>query len=363
MISVVIGLAYLNKLNQKTNSSKTSNTEPKITRTDYSAVARKTLDWIDKQRNDDGWYILERGCDYEKKTCDTVWDNEEGNKDGLIATWARFNFYQQTKDPKDLEIVKSDINKFYEKYPNGVDNALWICKITYDMWKSDLFDQSIKDKLERICFGSNISLSGSVDDLLKENISKVVSLGKQDERVWKTWDGYSLLVRGWNAYFGYPSDLVFKYIWRDNSAFLVESKDYFEALKKQIESGLIVNTEDQCLMGLSALDIYQFAGKDVSYFNYASSFYENFITMSGNPRKVTTPMCGLLSKELYFLTKDSVYLSKLEFNNMILTEFNFDGENNIINHDNSFFRSDTGLLFVPFKRIVENGLIVELIQN
>ena len=49
-------------------------------------MARKTLDWIDKQRNEEGWYILERGCDYEKKTCDTVWDNKEGNKDGLIAT-------------------------------------------------------------------------------------------------------------------------------------------------------------------------------------------------------------------------------------------------------------------------------------
>jgi hypothetical protein len=114
LVGVVVGLFWLNQ--QKTKTKVVKKTEPEMARTDYSGVARKTLDWIDQQRNDNGWYVLEKGCDVNKKTCDTVRDNKEGNKDGLITTWARFNFYQQTKDPKDLEIVESDINKFYEKY-------------------------------------------------------------------------------------------------------------------------------------------------------------------------------------------------------------------------------------------------------
>jgi hypothetical protein len=64
LLSAVMGLVYLN---QKKVTKITSKPKTEVVRTDYSSVARKTLDWIDKQRNDEGWYILERGCDFDKK--------------------------------------------------------------------------------------------------------------------------------------------------------------------------------------------------------------------------------------------------------------------------------------------------------
>ena len=159
-ITIGCGLIFLGLaasfLVKKGNLNRGNKPEPKetIKRTDYTDVARKTLDWIDQQRNEDGWYILERGCDYEKKTCDIVWDNKEGNKDGLIATWARLNFFEQHQDPKDLKIIKKDIDLFYDKYKDdNLSDSLWLCKITYEMAQSKYIDQTQKDKLKELCMG------------------------------------------------------------------------------------------------------------------------------------------------------------------------------------------------------------------
>jgi hypothetical protein len=358
MVSLVLGLFWIN---QKRQSPTKTSDEPKITRTDYSAVARKTLDWIDKQRNDEGWYILERGCDFEAKTCDTVWDNAEGNKDGLIATWARFNYYQQTKDPKDLEIVKSDINKFYEKYPDGVDNALWICKITYEMWKSDLFDQETKDKLEKICFSAKSPTSKEASTVISENKNLVEKMGKSKD-LWSSWNGYSLFLRGYDAYLNYSTDFVYKYLWKKDSNDLKEAKDYFEAVKNSVDDKKL-STENKCLLGLSSLDLYEYGDKNDTDFNYTATLYDELVTNSDDSRSVTTPICGLLTKKLYQLTDDQKYLSNLEFFSRILVKFNNDSTTNKIMSDNGFWKSNQGTLYAWYKDVVENGLVVELLRN
>jgi len=352
---------YLNQKNQK-KVKVVQKTNLEVSRTDYSTVARKTLDWIDNQRNDQGWYILERGCDFTKKTCDTVWDNQEGNKDGLIATWARFNFYQQTKDPKDLEIVKSDINRFYEKYPNGVDNTLWICKITYDMWKSDLFDQTTKDKLEKICFESKIATSKNLFDEVtsRNNIRNKVA---ENKNVWESWDGYSLLLRGFNAYITTSTDLVYKYLWKNDLSYLDSAKKNFYEAKAIIDKEPTFSTGDKCLLAMSALDIYE-AGKEEKYFfDQAKNLYDTLVLNSDAPRKATTPTCGLLTKRLLKITADEKYLKSLEFFGNVLVKFNYDGGVNVLVSDNSFYKSDKGLVYAWYKDVVENGLMVELLRN
>jgi hypothetical protein len=140
-ITIICGLIFLG-LAATFVTRKQGKLEPKetIKRTDYTQVARKTLDWIDQQRNEDGWYILGKTCG--EKDCEQVVDDaEEGNKDGLIATWARLNFFEQHQDPKDLEIVKKDIDLFYNKYKgDNLSDSLWLCKITYEMAQSKHLD-------------------------------------------------------------------------------------------------------------------------------------------------------------------------------------------------------------------------------
>jgi len=259
----VLGLVYLNRgyLNHlffKKNTVDT--TEIKITRTDYSQVARKTLDWIDTQRNEDGWYILERDCDVTTKTCDTVWDNSDGNKDGLIATWARFNFYEQTKDPADLDIVKSDINKFYEKYSDGVDNALWICKITYDMWQSGEFDQEMKDKLEKICFNAQFPTPEEVK-VYWENIKNKNTNLDGTKKIWETWNNYVFGVRDFNVNLSLTSDALAKYLWSKNQDYLDLAEKYFKEAKNVYESNSYLAADDICLVGISGLNMYEFGNK------------------------------------------------------------------------------------------------------
>lgn len=357
LLSVVMGLVYLN---QKKVTKVTSKPKTEVARTDYSSVARKTLDWIDKQRNDEGWYILERGCDFDKKTCDTVWDNEEGNKDGLIATWARFNFYKQAKDPKDLEIVKSDINKFYEKYPNGVDNALWICKITYDMWKSDVFDSNLKDKLQNICFKSSFRVIA----LNKHDYTKKIINLVDVESSSKSWLGYTLTSRGVDGYFGLTSDLLDQYLWTKDESKLDLAKQYFESGKKIIEEmGNNVKANDNCLLALSAIDLYEYGGRDENVLNYAKEKYLNY--GDGYLNEYRTAICVLMAKRLYRVTGSNTFLDGLEINKRLMVNGLLDGGNSKSNITGTygFFATSYGGAKYLYKDILENGLMVELLRD
>lgn len=366
MLLGVVVLTYLNRgyFSKIFNKGKTvqKTEEVKITRTDYSQTARKTLDWIDKQRGEDGWYILERGCDLKAKTCDTVWNNEEGNKDGLIATWARFNFYNQTKDPKDLEIVKSDINKFYEKYPNGVDNALWICKITYDMWSSKLFDQTTKDKLEKICFSSQFPTPEEVKEYWNGGKDKEVEkISSSTKKSWENWNGYSLNLRGFDANFGYVIDMLSKYEWKKDKTYLDLAKRYL-ILEQGLYESKIDDPENVCLLGISSFFLYKDTN-DQNYLNYTQKIFEDKIVNYETRLQYQTTLCGFLTKLLYKETKNQDILIFLEMNNRVVIELKMDGNNTQIMNDNSFFKSNGKNDMVFYKNIVENSLVSESLRN
>jgi len=220
---------------KNTDKGQITTQETKIIRTDYTDVARKTLDWIDKQRNEEGWYILERGCDYEKKTCDIVWDNKEGNKDGLIATWARLNFYEQHKDPKDLEIVKKDIDIFYEKYKNdNLKDSLWICKITYEMAQSKYIDQGQKNKLKELCFNVEYPSPEEVKKYWFTERDKKLEKMVGDKQ-WGYWDIYGIVLRGFDVSLGYTTDLLFRNKWQEGKNNLDSAKNMFRVVKETYE--------------------------------------------------------------------------------------------------------------------------------
>jgi hypothetical protein len=292
-----------------------------------------------------------------------VWDNEEGNKDGLIATWVRFNFYQQTKDPKDLEIVKSDINKFYEKYPDGVDNALWICKITYGMWKSDVFDQETKDKLKNICSKSTMNgLISNYKEYQKKQDDLRASFG--EEYYFDDWLGYVVFMREMNNYFGLTSDLVSQYLWTKDESKLNLAKQYFESGKKIIgEMGNNVEANDDCLLALSAIDLYEYGGRDEGVLNYAKEKYLNY--GDGYVNEYRTAICVLMAKRLYKVTGNNTFLDGLEINKKIMVNGLLDGSNSKSNITGTygFFATSYGGAKYLYKNVSENGLIVELLRD
>lgn len=335
----------------------------KIKRTDYTDISRKTLDWIDKQRNKDGWYITERGCESAEKSCNMIFDSENGNINGLIATWARLSFYEQNKDPIDLEIVKKDIDIFYDKYKDdNLKDSLWICKITYEMAQSKYIDQIQKDKLKDLCLNTQFPTPSETETIRKNNLSRLEKIGKEKE-IWKTWEGYDLVMRGLSVYFGYTTEMMNKFFWTKDSQYLNQAKEYFEIAQKQVETIQGLEVENKCLVGLSSLDLYQMGDKEKKYLDYADNIFEEFIVNSEEPVRVTTPICGLLVKKLYQITQENKYFSSLEFISRILDEYYSDNLTNKITSENGFYKSNTGRIYAWYKNVVENGLITELIRD
>ena len=341
-----------------------------IKRTDYTQVARITLDWIDKQRNEQGWYILERGCDHETKTCDVVWDNKEGNKDGLIATWARLNFFEQHGDSKDLEIVKRDIDLFYDKYKDdNLKDSLWLCKTSYEMAQSKHLDQARKEKLKELCAGVEYPSAKEVEEhWLLGRTKKLKDSIKV--KVWEDWDFYGVTLRGFDASLGYPTDLLFRYKWLGNKKDLTAAKEILAVTKKiysdkveaSLDKQLIRYPEDICLGIISAIDVYKL-DKEQEMLEFASETYKQTVSNQEKLSESQTTVCGLTVKSFLDLTGDETYLSDLEKNNKILINIGVDGENMIVVGDGGWFKSDGKNRFVTYKNVVENGLIVELLRN
>lgn len=314
--------------------------EEKIKRTDYTEVARKTLDWIDKQRNKEGWYILERGCDVEKKICDLVWDNKDGNK-GLIATWARLNFYEQHLDPKDLEIVKKDIDSFYKKYKNeDLNDSLWMCKITYEMARSENLDQNQKDKLKKLCFDTKEMTADEKERYGKEyfeigrkKVFSKITLGKN-----------IINYRYFDNYFGQITDLAYKYVWSGDEKYKDLIEKYFLIEEDLILGDKTIESQNACLFGLSVLDEWKMIDKSRSRLDYMINLYKTIELKSENDDFLANPICGLLVKDLYLATKEMGFLEKLELNNKNITVNIEKDKNNDLNN------------------VVESGLIVELLR-
>jgi len=341
-----------------------------IKRTDYTQVARRTLDWIDEQRNEQGWYILERGCDHETKTCDVVWDNKEGNKDGLIATWARLNFFEQHGDSKDLEIVKRDIDLFYDKYKDdNLKDSLWLCKTSYEMAQSKHLDQARKEKLKELCAGVEYPSAKEVEEhWLLGRTKKLKDSIKV--KVWEDWDFYGVTLRGFDASLGYPTDLLFRYKWLGNKKDLTAAKEILAVTKKiysdkveaSLDKQLIRYPEDICLNMMSAIDMYN-EDKDETDLDFAKKTYEQTVANLDKAVDFQTPICGLVDGKFLELTGDKKYLKELEKNNRVVVGLYSDGENTKIVSDGGFFKSDGKNKFVVYKNVVENGLIVELLRN
>lgn len=319
--------------------------ETKIVRTDYTEVARKTLDWVDKQRNDKGWYILGKVCG--QNDCEVVWDDAEvGNKDGLIATWARLNFYEQHKEAKDIEIVKKDIDSFYEKYKEDkLKDSLWICKITYEMAQSKYIDKGQKDKLKELCVNKEIvSFDKSSWEKEKEKVAEE-RFGWLGGKV--NFSYFNLVFEDLYYGFGNISDSFYKFKFTNEEKYLRLAKENLLNIENAIKDGN-VGLSNKCILGIGSLDLYKFS-KSKNDLDKAVGIYEQ---IKEDEEVATDPFCGLLGENLYNIGMDSKYLIDLEKNNKKIVEENYD--------EAGFFR--LGVEVLPYRAVVKNSLFVELIK-
>lgn len=230
------------------------------------------------------------------------------------------------------------------------------------MAQSKYIDQIQKDKLKDLCLNTQFPTPSETETIRKNNLSRLEKIGKEKE-IWKTWEGYDLVMRGLSVYFGYTTEMMNKFFWTKDSQYLNQAKEYFEIAQKQVETIQGLEVENKCLVGLSSLDLYQMGDKEKKYLDYADNIFEEFIVNSEEPVRVTTPICGLLVKKLYQITQENKYFSSLEFISRILDEYYSDNLTNKITSENGFYKSNTGRIYAWYKNVVENGLITELIRD
>lgn len=344
------------KKGNKNRSVEQTKEEEKIKRTDYTRVARKTLDWIDKQRNEEGWYILGKTCG--PKDCEQVEDDKEiGNKDGLIATWSRLNFYKQHQDLKDLEIVKKDIDLFYDKYKDdNLKDSLWICKITYEMAQSKYIEQGQKDKLKELCFNTEDLDDEGLNNYWLDHFKREISSKYPP----MTWGYYSLYERYFDNFFGSITDLIYKFLWSGDKEYLVLVDKYFIEEEKLIINKKGIDSQNKCLFGISVLDIYKHIDKSKTRLDYAINFYK---ALENDDIKdyVNNSVCGLFSRDIYEITREIDFLKKINTNIELIIRNNQREERGEI--EDGFVRSDLSKGgFRPDRNVVENSLIFELIR-
>lgn len=318
------------------------NEEVKINRTEYTDVSRKTLDWIDKQRNDEGWYILGKVCGQED--CEIVWDDKEvGNKDGLIATWARLNFYEQHRDEKDLNIVKKDIDLFYNKYKDkDLSDSLWLCKVTYEMAQSKYVDKEQKDKLKELCLKKKILEFNNNDRKIKQN--DLLKKGGMPKVM--NYPYYVLLFRKIYFEYGNVSDLIFQYKFGGDKLILRQSENYF--LKIQDDDGDGVSSNN-CLLGLGAIDLYKLSMSKV-YLKFAINVFDK---TNKEGSLDSGPFCWELSKNLYEITRD------VRYHNVLEKHINELVESYKVQNMDGFFMSPESY---PYRDVSMNGLFVQLLK-
>ncbi|MDD4106974.1 MAG: hypothetical protein PHX84_03500 [Candidatus Shapirobacteria bacterium] len=354
LVGVIVLYGYntgkISWLKNGNNKQVTTQTEKeKNKQASYIEVARKTLDWIDKQRNKDGWYITERGCELAEKSCNMIFDSEKGNINGLIATWARLNFYEQQKEVKDLEIVKKDIDIFYDKYKDDdLKDSLWICKITYEMAQSKYIETDQKNKLREICADYNpVNIN-----LINSKIQNQNFLQNSNNSTQNT------LLNIFDSDFGTLSNLVFHYLWLKQNEDIGLVENYYDSFLKIINGNYanLKSVDDACLVLFSVFDKYNL-NNDKNMLNQIGEWRIKLNDKYRDNKGSSSLVCGLLDQKLYEVSGNNIFLENLQnTRNTIMDDID-------TNYGDGFFVFSQKYQNILIKDVVENSLVVKIMGD
>ena len=300
---------------------------------------------------------------------------------GLAAIWGRFKYFEQTRNPQDLEIIRQDLKTYTDHTKMLVlQNDFWNCKFMFDLWQSNAFSSEEKEKIEEICFSSDYTLFREIEDLVKagdyqekHDFLEVLSM-KRFYTIAPT--VISSFASDMMHYAAYTSDEVARFLWKKDPQDLLRAKIYFDqaigAYKAESENRYM---RGRCVLGMAALDLYQ-GSSDSRYLDFATTLFEKeeldktCLAQKGEvyPNRCQDSLfeqttCSLFSSELFKLTKAAKYqvFSEKIITNLIDKSFDFSGYSGEFSGDGSFYSWGRGLKPEEVnisKGIRENGLIV-----
>lgn len=334
--------------------------------TKYCDYAKKTLDWMDKTRMNDGKYPIYVNCDQEKKECSILTETGPDGNNDLPILWARYKYFLKTQDQEQLLITKKDIDIYFkESELVPIKSSFWNCRILTEMRDEKILGVDYVKKLDNICKTSQYL---DTENVVTDNNGQkkiIVDLPYLDGGVLSNKDlnKFKKDKKIDGKYFfhvTYPSDFVARYkTWNDKNDLDVANA-YFNKLMIEYYLGpKYFLPQDKCLLAVSSLDLYS-VNKDERYLLWSKIIHQYFFK-DKIEQDAKIPECALLNREL---TKydDSVDYKLIEdklFQYFIENYWDGDGGKNEISGKGGFLIFDDK--FYLIKNFKENALIVNLL--
>lgn len=358
--------------------------EVKVVKLTNNEIAKKVLDWLNKQKDVREAYRFSVDCKRsDVKNCVA----EGSNRSGLGVIWGRFRYLlNHRSDSKEMDILKNDLALYADRSRLVLlQNNHWDCKLMFDLWKSDLLGDNEKKEAEKICFDGEPRLGQTLLDrknelaggslfltaVEKDIKEKVLAINENKDyekpivyQELTDKDNGNVFYKHTYSYF--LSDYVTRYKWKQNGDDLYFAYLFFDAMLEQyLKNPSQITTEDRCSLGLGTLDFFNLYEKNHSgqYKKLAQVLFDSVDWNNINVKETRTiTSCLKFTDELleqrkgikYSEIKDNL-LQKLINNNL---DYNgFDGN---ISGSGGFY-SDGGNKTqsgVFAKDIRDNGLIV-----
>lgn len=271
-------------------------------------IAEKVLAWLGKQKDERGVYYFMVECD-EGGECKGIPDNRAG----IRVLWGNFKYYQKTGSKQVLATIEKDLAIYSNKeIIPFIQNDFWNCKLMFEMWQSNLFSEEQKRRIEDICWRGGYYHPPDLLERIKiEDFQEIVlgevedidfDLVKKGDYAFETTISEEDKTKG-REYSVYPSEFVARYLWRNDIAQLTKAKFYFDKAV-QLYFSSPSSFDDNCLLGISALDLYQ-VNKDRGYLDFAQILFEK--SREKDFDLTESVHCLFLADELFRLTKEENY--------------------------------------------------------
>lgn len=315
----------------------------------YLDISTKTLSWITKQQRDN-IYPLGYFCTFDKICSPFIHDY----KSGISVIWGRYQYYSFTRQKNQLSILNQDLSAYLDKsrIPT-VQIDFWDCKLMYNLWKSNILSDDLKQKAKIICTRGQYDVktfdvfTKFYKDPVEPDPDQIIN-GKQ----------YPNLLPSdktlFDEYAAYSAESASMYSWFKRKNDLLEAKSNF--IDALITYDLKNNQQNHSSLGIASADLY-YATYEDKYLRFAKYI------LNTNSHCHTLMECisrTILAKEIFTITKDGSYdkISKSEINNIISHYFDAIGYNGNFMNTKSFRISTLDKYFYP---ITENALMVGLL--
>lgn len=337
----------------------------------YCTYAKKTLNWLESKRDENGKYFASVNCDFEKKTCNSPQKAGLSGHDAIPAIWARYKYIQNTGDTDEIAILKKDIDFYYKQLDEmQVQNDFWNCRLLLEITDQKILSQEYLNKVNKLCTTSTYLSTDDVKVAYDEKTGSDLNvISPVDYYDWQNPDKTKDLVlksdqsinQNYKWFVTIPGDFVARYKSGKNQNDLDIANAYFNKLLQ----GYYLDTasfsaNDKCLLAVSSLDLYS-VNKDQKYLDWAKDVYSLYFLDEGVKSEGMTIECAFLNRELAKYDNAPKYKSNEEKLLAVFTSKYLDGEGSFrkLSGENGFFLIEKDNILT--KNLRQNALLVNLL--